>query len=252
MLCDVQGSNKPLLIKIDNFSAQYKCTAHFLKCQEIADSRETTVIRYYGIPGHGKGEVDHVGGIAKVQVRRAVAAGHSLKVSEDMVDFLKEKFGQNSNPTYMVKNIKPERLEAARAIEKRRIYKSIPGSSKFRVCVFRPNQTMKASTRICLCEMCAVDYGSCELFVECPLVYSHGNNTSLRSSVKDYIGIDEQEDAEKEEEHEEEDPLQLGTVVALAADVKAIEAFHLIEITAEESFAACDETDRWGQRVKSG
>ena len=100
--------------------------------------------------------------------------------------------------------------------------------------------------------MCAVNYESCELFVICPLVYSHGNNTSLRASVKDYIGIDEQEDAEKEEEHEEEDPLQLGTVVALAADVKAIEAFHLIEITAEERFAKCDETDRWGQRVKSG
>ena len=251
MMCDVQG-NKPLLIESDNCSSQYKCTAHFVKCQEIADLRDTTIIRIYGIPGHGKGEVDHVGGIAKVQVRRAVAAGHSLKVTEDMVDFLEEKFKENSNPTYIVKNIKPERLGAAREIDKRRTYKPITGSSKFRVCVFRPNQTMKASTRICLCELCQVEYGSCELFVEYPIVYSNGNNISLRSSFKDYIGMEEEPDAENEEEHEEEDALQLGTVVALAADVKAIEAFHLIEITAEENIAPYDEKDKWGNHVKSG
>ena len=74
----------------------------------------------------------------------------------------------------------------------------------------------------------------------------------MRSRFKDYIGMEEEPDDENEEEHEEEDSLQLGILVALAADVKAIEAFHLIEITAEENIAPYDEKDKWGNHVKSG
>ena len=75
MLQDVNHDEAYIIINSDNCAAQYKCAAHFQKLQEIADKYKVKVIRCYGIPGHGKGEVDHVGGLSKVAVRREVAAG---------------------------------------------------------------------------------------------------------------------------------------------------------------------------------
>ena len=56
------------------------------------------LICIYGISGHGKGEVDHVGGITNVAIRREVAAGKFLNTAEEMVDFLTEKFFEKDHP----------------------------------------------------------------------------------------------------------------------------------------------------------
>ena len=40
----------------------------------------------YGISGHGKGEVDHVGGTAKVSVRRVAATGKVYHQASDIVE----------------------------------------------------------------------------------------------------------------------------------------------------------------------
>ena len=42
--------------------------------------------------GHGKDEVDYVAGTAKVAVRREIAGGKKLLDSDDILDFLKDKF----------------------------------------------------------------------------------------------------------------------------------------------------------------
>ena len=55
-----------IIIESDNCASQYKSGLHFHHLQEIANNYSNTVIRIYGIPNHGKGEVDHVGGTAKV------------------------------------------------------------------------------------------------------------------------------------------------------------------------------------------
>lgn len=55
-----------ILIESDNCSYQYKSTEHFDDCQEISNIYQRPVVRVYGIAGHGKGEVDHVGGVVKV------------------------------------------------------------------------------------------------------------------------------------------------------------------------------------------
>ena len=49
---------------------------------------------------HGKGEVDHVGGTAKVVIRREIAAEKVLLHCDDILDFLKDKF-EPSKQTYV-------------------------------------------------------------------------------------------------------------------------------------------------------
>ena len=62
-------------------------------------------IRVYGIAGHRKGEVKHVGGLNKATVQREMGAWRKLKKSESIVNFLKEKFGGKSDPSHIFKNI---------------------------------------------------------------------------------------------------------------------------------------------------
>ena len=68
MLEDVCIDGKKILLHSDNCSAQYKCAAHFSKLQDMADSLGVTVVRMYGIAGHGKNEVEHVGGVTKTKI----------------------------------------------------------------------------------------------------------------------------------------------------------------------------------------
>ena len=51
--------------------------------------------------------------------------------------------------------------------------------------VFRPNQpTFRAAPRICMCESCIESYGSCDLFQDYYITYSHVGNVSTRSTEK--------------------------------------------------------------------
>ena len=56
-----------------------------------------TLVRIYSVAGHGKGEVDHVGGLAKVAIRREVAAGQQLSNAEGMINCLEGKFGESGS-----------------------------------------------------------------------------------------------------------------------------------------------------------
>ena len=165
----------------DNCASQYKCAAHFWDLQQIANTYNTTLIRFYGIAGHGKGEVDHVSGITKYKVRREVAAGSKLQYSEEMVAFLSNKFGNKVNPFYTVKNVEPEQLEISRAGDRLRKYITLKGSSSFQVMDFKPHMKFRVSPRLCSCDQCCTDYGSCELFSEYDLTVQELNKVCLRS-----------------------------------------------------------------------
>ena len=67
--------DKNVIIHSDNCKAQYKSAKHFYGVQCLANQLNRTIIRVFGVANHGKGEVDHVGGLAKVSVRLAVAQG---------------------------------------------------------------------------------------------------------------------------------------------------------------------------------
>ena len=45
------------VIESDNSSAQ-----HFYDIQQVSNKYEMSILRVFSIAGHGKGEVDHVGG----------------------------------------------------------------------------------------------------------------------------------------------------------------------------------------------
>ena len=113
------------------------------------------VIRCYGILGHGKVEV---------------AAGIKLSTSVEMVNPLSEKFAEKSNPSYFFKDIVSGRLDELRQQERLKVYSTIKSSSKFQVLVFTLNKKLRAATRLCICEKCKVEYGSCQLFHEYALM----------------------------------------------------------------------------------
>ena len=250
MLAGTERS-KTIVIESDNCSAQYKCTAHFFKLQSVSNERNATMIRCYGVAGHGKGEVDHVGGLTKVKIRREVAAGHVLQTSSEMVEWLQTKFETKRDPIYVFKNFEQKSLEAERATQQLKRYATVNGSANFQVIVFRPNEPMKASLRICICERCLNEYGSCELFREFTLTCNQLNKTCLRSQFDDYTGIEKRDEGEVEEETDV-NSLCIDSVVALAASKKSLDPFYLIKITQEECPADEDGKDSWGKKVMKG
>ena len=94
-----------LVIESDNCSGQYKSTQHFSHLQLLSNTWNRVIIRLYGIAGHGKGEVDHVGGVAKIGVRTAIASGSVFDNSKEIVSFLNEKFGKKESPRYHIREM---------------------------------------------------------------------------------------------------------------------------------------------------
>lgn len=87
--CDIfQISN--LIVKSDNCFSQYKCAKKFYGLSQIANQFNVNVIHIFVIAGHGKGQVDQVGGLAKDTIRREVAAEKNFSNANDMVHCLSE------------------------------------------------------------------------------------------------------------------------------------------------------------------
>ena len=57
-----------MLIESDNCTSQHKSAKSFYDMQELAKKYNINLIHLNGIAGHGKGEVDHVGGVAKISI----------------------------------------------------------------------------------------------------------------------------------------------------------------------------------------
>ena len=67
-----------LIVFSDNCSCQYKSSQNFHDLQAVSTKYNIKVIRIYGIPGHGKNEIDMAGGIVKIALRRSVSMGGSF------------------------------------------------------------------------------------------------------------------------------------------------------------------------------
>ena len=159
---DGLNDSTTLVIESDNCSVQYKSARHFYHLQQLSNQTNKTIIRMYGIAGHGKGEVDHVGGVAKVAVRREMASGAVFRESSEIVDFLLQKFSSKESPRYIIKEISEKALSEARKKEERKTFETAGVSSKFMSIIFTPNSSkFKASPRLCKCLECDKSYGSC-------------------------------------------------------------------------------------------
>jgi len=65
MISDIDLTEKVIVTESDNCKVQYKSAKHIYDLQQLATKTNTKVIRVYSIQGHGKGEVDHVGGFSR-------------------------------------------------------------------------------------------------------------------------------------------------------------------------------------------
>ena len=81
-------STPTILTQSDNCSSQDKSGGHFSHQQKLANSRQEQVLRLWFIAGHGKGEVDHVGGVATIAIKRAISNDFLFENSSDMRKYL--------------------------------------------------------------------------------------------------------------------------------------------------------------------
>ena len=155
MLNNVNLTNKKIIIECNNCSSQYKSVKQLYDLQKLTNTYQTQVIWVFGVAGHGKGEVDHVGGTSKVAVRWEITAGKVLLDCDDILDFLKDKLSQISK--HIFNEITEQTLDVERAQANWYKYYTITGSSKFHVMIFT---SFKASNIICVCSICQLEYGS--------------------------------------------------------------------------------------------
>ena len=124
-----------------NGSSQFKSAPPFINIQELSDKYKIKVICVYSIAGHGKGELDHVGCLAKVAMQREIGAGVFFADAEDMVMFLQLRFNEKRDPVYQVKGIDVRQLEEVPAAAKLKFYHTLKGSNEFQVIVFYSKTT---------------------------------------------------------------------------------------------------------------
>ena len=108
------GDNAFIVMEMDNCASQYKSSVHFDLVQRLADELKCCVIRIFSIPEHGKGEVDHVGGIAKTATRTAFASGEHVADSHSAVALLQERLGKKESPRCFFKDISKDALQQRR------------------------------------------------------------------------------------------------------------------------------------------
>ena len=112
MLSDIEiAPGTTVIVTSDNCTGQYKSAQNFFDLQRLANHYECTLIRIYGIAGHGKNEVDAVGGVAKIAICNAIAQGQSFLNADDCVNFLSSKFGKRDAPSYSLHLIETESIE---------------------------------------------------------------------------------------------------------------------------------------------
>ena len=111
MLNTITAIPEVCVIESDNCGLQYKSAQHFDDLQYISNKIAVPVIRVFSIAGHGKGEVDHVGGTTKCAIRRYVGTGGSILDAAEGVAFISQKFSQKTNPTYVVQQLHINELE---------------------------------------------------------------------------------------------------------------------------------------------
>lgn len=233
-----------IIIETDNCSSQYKSSAHFHGVQDLANELNVKIIRIFGIAQHGKGEVDHVAGIAKTAIRRAIATGDFFRDAGEMVEFLNSKYKNNTNPNYAIKELYEQTLERARVESRQNVYDTINGSSFFQVMIFSPNSNTRVANRLCLCELCKINYGSCDLFKDYNLSRTVLKETSLRSSNEDVDVINKLGE-------EMDDYFLVNTICAVAADAKSIDAVWFIKINGQQ-VAEQKKIDDYGNVIASG
>ena len=241
-----------LVVKSDNCCNQYKSAQSLNHLQSLSDKYNVPIIRIFGIPGHGKGEVDNVGGTVKAAVRQEVARGKYFYEAADCVSFLKNKFEDADGVKYSVKEIGEEVLNENQAVHRSYIYNTINGSSEFRIAIFNPNmEVFRAAPYLCLCSSCQVELGSCNLFKEYHPETQQLKTTTLRSYLEQ-TSIRKQGNDKEDDYADTRDFVVEGTICAIAASETSQDTVWFIFIINGETEATKLLEDTSGHQVFPG
>ena len=165
MIGTVENTPEVCVIESDNCSSQYKSAQHFDDIQFLSNQYGMIVIRLFSVAGHGKGEVDHVGGLAKCAILCYVGTGGQVFKAGDCKEFLLNKFGKKTNPIFFIEELQTDEVAERRVEARQKKYPTIERSDSFQVMVFTPNSTsFRSAPYLCVCGTCMQEYGSCSLF----------------------------------------------------------------------------------------
>ena len=196
----------------------------------------------FGVPGHGKNEIDAVGCVLKISLRRAVSQGEFFP-SMSCVEYLCEKFSDHTDPEYIITEIYSESLQKARKNARYTKYPKLKGHSSQRVLGFIPNSD-KMKLAPYLYVSVEVYYGSCDLFESQHLESFTLNEPLLRDQVLEY---DDNSDSDDEGDIDA-DYYTPGTIVALASDKHSSDPFYFVKIE-EQCEAEFDHEDDYMNRI---
>jgi len=245
MLDSVEMIPEMCVIESDNCSSQYKSAQAFDDMQSISNKLNIPVIRIFSIAGHGKGEVDHVGGLAKCAIRRFVGTGGKVSTAADCVSFLNQIFADKVCPNFVVKEIEKDKLEELRSEARLKNYPTINGSDQWHIIVFRPNTTtFRAAPQLCICYLCRQSYGSCSLFKSYELRTGDLKKNHMRSEV-------EATSSTVEEDVIDDGLILPGSYCAIAADRSSNETIWFVKINKYLS-AMYDVVDDYGVKIAGG
>ena len=239
-----------IIIESDNCTVQYKSAEHFADIQKVSDEHQRPVIRLYGIAGHSKGEVDHVRGDAKVVVQDEIARGTIFARSSEIMPMLTKKFRDKERTKYHIVEIKTEDLDAERKSHQRKKFEHVKGSSVLQVIIFKPDQPyFKAATRLCICDQCSIEYGSCEIFSEYILDVSTYHVIPFQS--KDAAECADKDESTVGEENVDEF-ITPGSFVAIAPNKESIDSIWFMFVKEVNIISNYDETDDYGHVIPPG
>ena len=157
-----------------------------------------------------------------------------------MVEFHEQKFPDNLFDVISTKELEDKQSEDALLS-----VKTTDGSSKFQIVVFTlDSKQIKAASRLCICDNCLVNYGTCDRFISHDLFILHLNKVTLRSSAKPDSNSNGNADETVANEF-----IVPGTVVALAADLSSIDIVWFVEIV-KVCLSQEDEKDDHGHTIR--
>ena len=140
-----------VIVNSDNCTSQYKSAHNFHDLETLAKEYKINIIRIFGVPGHGKNEINTVGGTQKIAIRRAVANRMVFDGAGACVDFIQQKFADSEAPLYDIKEIYPEQVEMERTSAGKKKYPTVDGSSLIRVMVFKwDSDVIKVAPYLCV------------------------------------------------------------------------------------------------------
>ena len=187
MIEDSSSTTKTVLINSGNCSNQYKCIQHFSKLHSLATNKDITIVRIWSIARHGKGEVNHVGGLGKVTIRRAIGGGRLIKEFDEMVEYLESRFSNKVHLHYVFREIAAEFLKDKQTEDRLNKFRTTDGSSRFQVAVFQPGKSMfYTALYLRICKVCMEkEYGSSSLFEEYDVVIGQLKKIALPANVEE-------------------------------------------------------------------